>query len=66
MAQREFEITIAKDGTVDVNIRGYKGKSCSEAVRLFEQIVGEIRERQNSSELYEPEEQVQFRIDQRV
>ena len=66
MAQREFEITIAKDGTVDVNIRGYKGKSCSEAVRLFEQIVGEIRDRQNTNELYEPEEQVQFRIDQRV
>ncbi len=66
MAQREFEITIGKDGTVDVHIHGYKGKSCSEAVKLFEQIVGEIRERQNTSELYEPEEQVQFRIDQRV
>jgi hypothetical protein len=66
MGQREFEITIGKDGTVDVHITGYKGKSCSEAVKLFEQIVGEIRERQNTSELYEPEEQVQFRIDQRV
>jgi hypothetical protein len=66
MTQREFEIAIAKDGTVDVKIRGYKGKSCSEAVKLFEQIVGEICERQNTSELYEPEELVQFRIDQRV
>jgi hypothetical protein len=66
MAQREFDITIAADGTVDVHIKGYKGKSCSEAVKLFQQIVGEIRSQDNTSELYEPEELVQFRIDQRA
>lgn len=66
MAQREFEITIGADGNVEVHIQGYKGRSCSEAVKLFEQIVGEIRSRQNTSELYEPEEVVQFRLDQRA
>ena len=66
MAQREFDITIGPDGSVDVHIKGYKGKSCTEAVKLFEQIVGEIRAEQKTSEFYEPEEQVQFHIDQRV
>jgi hypothetical protein len=66
MAQREFDITIGGDGSVEVHIKGYKGKSCSEAVKLFEKIVGEIKAEQKTSEFYEPEEQVQFRIDQRV
>jgi hypothetical protein len=35
-------------------------------VKLFEKIVGEIQSEQKTSEFYEPEEQVQFRIDQMV
>lgn len=66
MAQREFNITIGADGSVEVHVKGYKGRSCSEAVKLFEQIVGEIKSEQKTSEFYEPEEQVQFRIDQRI
>ena len=65
MVQREFNITIGADGNVEVHIKGYKGKSCTEAVKLFEQIVGEIQSEQKTTEFYEPEEQVQFRIDQR-
>ena len=66
MAQREFNITIGADGSVEVHIKGYKGRSCTEAVKLLEQIVGEIRSEQKTTEFYEPEEQVQFRIDQRL
>jgi len=66
MAQREFNITIGADGNVEVHVKGYKGKSCTEAVKLLEQIVGEIRSEQKTTEFYEPEEQVQFRIDQRL
>lgn len=65
MPQREFDITIEADGSVEVHVTGYKGRSCSEAVKLFEKIVGEIRAEQKTSEFYEPEEQVQYRIDQR-
>jgi hypothetical protein len=65
MAQREFNITIGADGSVQVDVKGYKGRSCSEAVKLFQQIVGEIQSEQKTSEFYEPEELVQFRIDQR-
>ena len=65
MPQREFDITIGPNGEVQLHVQGYKGKSCLEAVKLFEQIVGEIKAQQETSEFYEPDEQVQYRIDQR-
>ncbi|HVM60259.1 MAG TPA: DUF2997 domain-containing protein [Verrucomicrobiae bacterium] len=65
MAQREFDITIAPDGRVQVHVKGYKGKSCLDVVRLFEQVVGQIESRRETNEFYEPEEEVRFRIDQR-
>jgi hypothetical protein len=65
MPQREFDITIAADGTVEVHVKGYKGKSCLEALKLFEKAVGEVKSRRKTSEFYEPEEQVRLNIDQR-
>jgi Protein of unknown function (DUF2997) len=65
MPHREFDITIGPDGQVELHIQGYKGKSCLEAVKLFEQIVGELKSQQETSEFYEPDERVQYRIDQR-
>ncbi len=43
MPPREFDITIAPNGEVKLHIQGYKGKSCLEVVKLFEQIVGEVK-----------------------
>jgi hypothetical protein len=64
MNPREFDITIGPDGRVQVHVQGYKGKSCLEAVELFKQIVGEIQEQQSTSEMYEPEEMVQYHLEQ--
>ena len=65
MAQREFDITIAADGTVELHVKGFKVKNCLEVVKLFEQIVGEVTSTLKTSEFYEPEEQVRFRLEQR-
>lgn len=65
MPQREFDITIAADGTVELHVKGYKGKSCLEAMKMFEQVVGELKSRRETSEFYEPDERVQLNIDQR-
>ena len=65
MAQREFDITIGADGGVEVHVKGYKGRSCREAVKLFEKIVGELKAEQMTSEFYEPDELVRFEIKQR-
>jgi hypothetical protein len=62
---REFDITIGPDGTVELHVKGYKGKSCLEALKLFEQIVGDVKSRRETSEFYEPEEQVQHRLEQK-
>jgi len=66
MPQREFDITIGKDGSVQLHVKGYKGRSCLEAVKLFERIVGEMKSQQETSEFYEPDEQVRYNIDQRL
>ena len=58
MAEREFHITIGPDGTVSVEVKGYKGKACLEAAKIFEAAVGKLQDRRETSEYYEPEEQV--------
>jgi len=65
MPQREFDITIGPDGNVELHVKGYKGKGCLEAMKLFEQIVGEVKSQRETNEFYEPEEQVRYQIDQR-
>lgn len=64
MQQREFDITIEPDGQVRLHVRGYKGKSCLEAVKLFERVVGQLKSQQLTSEYYEPDERVRFHIEQ--
>ena len=65
MPQREFDITIGADGNVELHVKGYKGKGCLEAMKLFEKIVGELKSQRETSEFYEPDEQVRYNIDQR-
>lgn len=65
MPEREFEITIDKTGEVQLHVKGFKGRACLEVVKLFEQMVGEMKSQQTTSEFYEPEERVQYRLDQR-
>ncbi len=64
MPQREFEISIEQDGHVHLHVQGYKGKSCLDAVKMFERIVGEIKSQQMTSEFYEPDEVVRYHIEQ--
>jgi hypothetical protein len=65
MAQREFDLTIGPDGNVELHVKGFKGKSCLEAMKLFEQVVGELKSQRATSEFYEPEELVRYNVDQR-
>jgi hypothetical protein len=62
---REFDITIGPDGSVELHVKGYKGKSCLEAMKMFEEIVGKVSSRRETSEFYEPDEQVRFVMEQR-
>jgi hypothetical protein len=62
---REFDITIGKTGEVELHVKGVKGRGCLEIAKMFEEIVGEMKAQQQTSEFYEPEEQVRYQIDQR-
>ncbi len=55
MAQHEVEIRIGKDGKVKVHVKGAKGKACLEYAQWLTQVIGEVKERQLTSEYYEPE-----------
>jgi len=37
---------LAPTENVEIHVKGYKGRSCLEAVKLFEQIVGEMKAQQ--------------------
>ena len=55
MAQHEVEIVIAKNGEVKVHVKGVKGKGCLEYAQWLAEIVGKVKDQQNTSEYYEPE-----------
>ncbi len=65
MPQREFDLTINPDGTVQVHVQGYKGKGCLEALKVFEKVVGEMQSQRETSEFYEPDEVVRYNLEQR-
>ena len=65
MKEREYDITIGPDGNVGLVIKGYKGKRCLDAVKLFQEMIGHIQAQRETSEFYEPEEEVQYRIEQK-
>ena len=63
MPQREFEITIAKDGTVELRVEGFKGKGCLEAMKILQEVVGELRSQEFTQDYYAPEEDVRINIE---
>ncbi len=65
MVQREYEITIGADGSVEVYVKGFKGKGCLAAAKFFEEIVGEVNSTRMTSEFYEPDEEVRYDVEQR-
>ncbi|MBX3744694.1 MAG: DUF2997 domain-containing protein [Verrucomicrobiae bacterium] len=64
MPQREYDITIGPDGSVEIHVQGHKGRSCLDAIKVFQEIVGELKEQRLTSEFYEPGGQVRYNLDQ--
>ena len=50
---------------VEVQVQGYKGKGCLEAMKIFQQIVGEMKSQTFTHEYYAPEEDVRINIERR-
>ncbi len=62
MAQHDVEITISKSGEVKVHVKGVKGKGCMEYAEWLAEIVGKIKDKQHTSEYYEPETKVKIQL----
>jgi hypothetical protein len=55
MAEREFDITIDAQGSVELHVKAFRARGCLDALKLFEQIVGALKSEEGTSESYEPE-----------
>jgi len=68
MAQHDVEITISKSGEVRVHVKGVKGKGCMEYAEWLAEVVGKIKEKQLTSEYYEPDTKarIELRTEQRT
>ncbi|MFH1768431.1 MAG: DUF2997 domain-containing protein [Candidatus Omnitrophota bacterium] len=63
MAQREeLQIHILPNGEVKVDIKNVKGKGCVKYIRLFEEILGKVKEKELKPEYYEPEPKTKIDI----
>lgn len=65
MKQREFEITISPTGEVEIQADGFKGKGCLEAIKKFEEMVGQTKDVRHTAGYYEPEEDVHQHAERR-
>ena len=53
MEMQELEITIDKEGRVQVAVRGVKGEGCLPVTKNIENAVGTVENREYCSEYYE-------------
>ena len=53
MDMQELEITIDKEGRVQVAVRGVKGEGCLALTKNIEDAVGTVEERECTAEYYE-------------
>jgi len=54
----ELDIKIAPDGTLEVHIKGVKGKACLQTAELFKKLVGPQQSQKLTGEYYEPDTHV--------
>jgi hypothetical protein len=53
MEMQELEITIDKEGRVQVAVRGVQGEGCLAVTKNIENAVGTVEEREYTAEYYE-------------
>lgn len=51
---KEIILTFNDDGTVDKEVKGFKGGTCKDATKFIEQAIGTVTEEKLSPEYYLP------------
>ena len=65
MAKHEIEIEITKTGEVRVHVKGVRGKGCLAYAKLFQDIIGKIKEQRLTEEYYLPDKKVRIHVEQK-
>jgi hypothetical protein len=52
MAYENLTITIDKDGSVELEYKGLKGKACMDATEKVEQMIGTVTDRQKTADYF--------------
>ncbi len=64
MEQHDVEIAIARNGEVEVFVKGAKGKACTKYADFIASLVGKVKEQRYTSEYYEPDSKVEIHLQQ--
>ena len=60
--KQEIEFSIKPDGSIDIAVKGAKGKSCMELTQEIEEALGIISNRTYTSEYYQQDVTVQTTV----
>ena len=60
--RRDIIITIGPDGNVQISVEGVSGGDCVDLTRALEEELGDVTDRQFTSEYYQAEEGVEEHI----
>lgn len=59
---REIEITIDKDGNVEIDMIGWHGKGCADVSKQLEKALGRTVKTDRKSEFYKPEQKQKQKV----
>ncbi len=60
MADKEIEIKIGPDGTVDIDMIGFKGQACDLELRKLAKSIGVVVSNKKKQEFYEDDHKVKI------
>ncbi len=60
--KQELEITIDKNGDVQIHVQGVDGSSCLEMTKEFEEALGIVQQREKTSEYYKEDDNEKVHI----
>ena len=53
--KKTIEVTFAPDGKFTVEARGFRGSSCHQATKAFEEALGEVQNSRHTGEFFQSE-----------
>jgi len=53
--KKTIEVTIGPDGKFSIETHGFRGSSCHQATKAFEEALGEVQSSRHTVEFFQPE-----------